>query len=96
MFFNFRSLCGEENHLKAAIALLVNKQSATFLLRKKSGFSPPNPNTPWLVAFCTKPSKKSKGKKSFPRNTKHRKNAKTFLLIHFILIALNSAERQSK
>jgi len=42
---------GGENHLKAAIALLVNKQSATFLLRKKSGFSPPNPHTPWLVAF---------------------------------------------
>ena len=31
------------NHLKAAIALLVNKQSATFLLCKKSGFSSPPP-----------------------------------------------------
>ena len=36
------------NHLKTAIALLVNKQSATFPLREKSGFSPPNPHTPWL------------------------------------------------
>ena len=50
MFFNFRSFCGEENHLKAAIALLVNKQSATFPLREKSGSSPPNPHTPWLAA----------------------------------------------
>ena len=32
---------GGENHLKAAIALLVNKQS----------FSPPNPLTPWLGAL---------------------------------------------
>ena len=39
---------GGENHLKTAIALLVNKQSATFPLREKSGFSPPNPHTPWL------------------------------------------------
>ena len=34
---------GEEDHLKTAIALLVNKQSATFPLREKSGFSSPPP-----------------------------------------------------
>ena len=34
---------GGEDHLKAAIALLVNKQSATFPLREKSGFSSPPP-----------------------------------------------------
>ena len=42
---------GGENHLKTAIALLVNKQSATFLLRKKSGFSSPPPPLPWLGGF---------------------------------------------
>ena len=36
--FQFNCFRGEEDHLKAAIALLVNKQS----------FSPPNPYTPWL------------------------------------------------
>ena len=50
---------GGENHLKAAIALLVNKQSATFPLREKSGFSPPNPYTPWLGEHL-QPRKKEK------------------------------------
>ena len=52
---------GGENHLKAAIALLVNKQSATFPLREKSGFSPPNPLTPWLGEHL-QPWKKAKVK----------------------------------
>ena len=46
---------GGENHLKAAIALLVNKQSATFPLREKSGFSPPPPSeisTQWKFVIC--------------------------------------------
>ena len=48
---NFQIPCfrGEEDHLKAAIALLVNKRSATFPLREKSGFSPPPPPLPWLA-----------------------------------------------
>ena len=47
--------CGGRNHLKTAIALLVNKQSATFLLRKKSGFSSPPPSeisTQWKFVIC--------------------------------------------
>jgi len=74
MLINFKACCfhggetiskfvlcrfGGENHLKAAIALLVNKQSATFPLREKSGFSPPNPYTPWLGEHL-QPRKKGK------------------------------------
>ena len=52
--FQFNCFRGEEDHLKAAIALLVNKQSATFSLREKSGFSPRLPNSPWLAATLDK------------------------------------------
>ena len=57
MQINFRISCprGEEDHLKAAIALLVNKQSATFSLREKSGFSSPPPfeiSTQWKFVIC--------------------------------------------
>ena len=46
---------GEEDHLKTAIALLVNKQSATFSLREKSGFSSPPPpeiSAQWKFVIC--------------------------------------------